>query len=1063
MRIEQLSLSNWLSYPARWQVNGQSIVPCLKFNDEPVYLIYGRNGAGKSSLMDAIIFALFGDYSRAAERQEIKKSDAIRTGERTASVELIFSLGDTRHRVQRMLSGGKSKAAEASYSVWDAVQGIWVQADSGVEPVNSRVESLLGMKQELFCGTVLLEQGKTTHFMNLKPSQQVQHVTELLGLRAYEDYYQKAKELANQCKRQAQGIEIDLKPLADASDEKVIAAEAEVQRWQASLAQLEIDIEQLNQLLKDSRRVQDLRQQLAQALKDMAGFETQIQQAESIRASRRIVDQWERLEPISREVKLAGTSVKTAQQHLTDLEEKFQATHKQHTATEAKLAELRPKHEQAKAKLDEVRTTLDALLLKQREAGNQLRLIQSEVTLDLKEVDLNQLQATRIVQLQALPQLQVDYELYRELLEVAPQLDAIVRDLVEAEKARQEGETTDSSLQAATSTLATRRETLAQLKKQESEAAGRFTTAREYAIQVDRDVAAKEALLGNRQRAHGQAECPVCGTPLEGAVLDRFHQELHDLERQVEQGREEVKRAKQSMGDLEQQHKRLNERATAEDRAVAKEENSLASRRADLVKQQAASTRQKNEALGRWQKLKDRSQQSRPLLLEPTQECCKSLRQHLTARQSVAHQHDQMIGVQAEFNAAVSTLKEMQLQRRYPANTFDQAQLDEATGAVTQLDRNVTRLKQEVRQHETAERQLANEIIGAERDSENTLTQAQYIEQIDLPAARPKLANDESYLADAVIRFDAVVSELDWPAEHLGWLRSIREGDVLALDSLTGWIEHHRITAGKLGALEKAERQIGELRARKAEIEKQSEEYSSEVKDAEPTTVAGRLKECRTTKVKLQEALALAHRAYGAEVTRIERKCELEQRLLKVRQDEVDYRHLENLLAPPSRNSEGGPLLQRITRGVLEEVAARSSKILEDWGQSTEVVIPVDTMAFRVIDRAAGSAERHFQLFSGGEKFLVALAIAISIGEVAGATGHPDCLFIDEGFGLLDADNRARVAQEIVSRLVASGRRKQVVVITHMEDIQSAFTARYHLVNDGTATRLQSENEDDLS
>jgi DNA repair exonuclease SbcCD ATPase subunit len=325
------------------------------------------------------------------------------------------------------------------------------------------------------------------------------------------------------------------------------------------------------------------------------------------------------------------------------------------------------------------------------------------------------------------------------------------------------------------------------------------------------------------------------------------------------------------------------------------------------------------------------------------------------------------------------------------------------------------------------------------------------------------LTNDESYFADAAVRFNTLVSKLGWPVEQVGWLRLTSEGDVQALDYLTGWIDHHRIAASKLEALEKAERQIDELRVRKEEIEKQIDEYSSEVKDAEPTTVDRQLKECRTLKAKQQESLELAQRAYWAEVTRVQRKCELEQRLLEVRQDEVDFRHLENMLAPPSRNSEGGPLLQRITRGVLQEVAARSSKVLEDWGQSTEVVIPADTLAFRVIDRAAGHAERHFQLFSGGEKFLVALAIAISIGEVAGATGHPDCLFIDEGFGLLDADNRARVAQEIVSRLVASGRRKQVVVITHMEDIQSAFTARYHLVNDGTATRLQPENEDDLS
>ena len=80
--------------------------------------------------------------------------------------------------------------------------------------------SLLGMEQALFCGTVMLEQGKTGRFMELKPGEQVNHVINLLGLKIYNLYYEKAKELANQRKSKARDVEDELKLLSDASAEK---------------------------------------------------------------------------------------------------------------------------------------------------------------------------------------------------------------------------------------------------------------------------------------------------------------------------------------------------------------------------------------------------------------------------------------------------------------------------------------------------------------------------------------------------------------------------------------------------------------------------------------------------------------------------------------------------------------------------------------------------------------------------------------------------------------------------------------------------------------------------
>jgi DNA repair exonuclease SbcCD ATPase subunit len=554
----------------------------------------------------------------------------------------------------------------------------------------------------------------------------------------------------------------------------------------------------------------------------------------------------------------------------------------------------------------------------------------------------------------------------------------------------------------------------------------------------------------------------MCGTSLQGDILDRFHQKLHDLEQQVTQGREAVKRVKQLATELARQHKQLSEQIATEDRSIVQTESTIKNGQEEAQRRLAASNQLSDEAHRRWAILQQRARHARSLLTSPTPECLTSARQQQAAIKASVKQRADLQTIQADFDVAVNRLQEMQRQRTYPVGTFTTTQLAGAQQAVLERQSDVAQARQDLIKAQKKERQLSDEIIGLQSTLKSEQTQIQHIEQEELPRARQSLGESEATLNNAKARFGAQISELNWPADQISGLRRAAAGDAHAHDTLKQWAGTHQAMANQLAALEKAERQIDQLRAQQGEIKKQIESYSQEARSIEPTAVEKQIGACQALRSQQQAAFASAQHRRWEETQRLARRLESEQQLRQLERDENNFRRLESLLAPPGRDSDGGPLRQQITRGLLLEVADKASSVLEDWGQSIEVVVPVDVLAFKVIDRATSNAERHFQLYSGGEKFLVALAMAISIGEVASATGHPDCLFIDEGFGLLDAENRARVAQEIVSRLVGSGRRKQVVVITHMEDIQSAFSARYHLINDGTATRLAG-NEDDLS
>ena len=101
-------------------------------------------------------------------------------------------------------------------------------------------------------------------------------------------------------------------------------------------------------------------------------------------------------------------------------------------------------------------------------------------------------------------------------------------------------------------------------------------------------------------------------------------------------------------------------------------------------------------------------------------------------------------------------------------------------------------------------------------------------------------------------------------------------------------------------------------------------------------------------------------------------------------------------------------------------------------------------LEIRVQDNHTNSS-RPFENYSGGEKFCVAVSLALAIGQTANQGRTAQTLIIDEGFGALDEDNRKSLAAEFhtLSRDVLQG--GCVIVVSHQDDVCEAFTNRYRL------------------
>lgn len=154
----------------------------------------------------------------------------------------------------------------------------------------------------------------------------------------------------------------------------------------------------------------------------------------------------------------------------------------------------------------------------------------------------------------------------------------------------------------------------------------------------------------------------------------------------------------------------------------------------------------------------------------------------------------------------------------------------------------------------------------------------------------------------------------------------------------------------------------------------------------------------------------------------------------------TDWKKLNDFLG-----SADGKKFRVIAQGyTLDILLAYSNKHLKELSSRYELArTSPDSLAIKVIDRDMLSESRSVHSLSGGESFLVSLALALALSSLSSNRMNIESLFIDEGFGSLDSDT-LRTAMDALDRLQSQGRK--IGVISHLSEMIERIPARIHII-----------------
>jgi exonuclease SbcC len=263
--------------PLRLEVEGFTSFrepAALDFEGLDLFAITGPTGAGKSSLIDAVVFALYGQVPRVG--REYKQ--LISHGAERLSVRLDFEVGGRRYRAART-----ARLAGNPQTVLERRTGEGFEPLAGrVKEIEEAIQGIVGLDYEAFTRSVVLPQGQFDAFLKGEPKERHKILVALLNLDLYVEMQKIAHRRAAEAKREAEfiGAQLD-SDYRDATEETLRAREEELGAAEAARSAAERALSAVDEALAVARQVAAARREAEAAERDLEAQLTATAKAQS--------------------------------------------------------------------------------------------------------------------------------------------------------------------------------------------------------------------------------------------------------------------------------------------------------------------------------------------------------------------------------------------------------------------------------------------------------------------------------------------------------------------------------------------------------------------------------------------------------------------------------------------------------------------------------------------------------------------------------------------------------------------------------------------------------------
>lgn len=1073
MKILKLTFQNINSLYGKWTIDFED--PAYTTNG--IFVLTGPTGSGKSTVLDAICLSLYGKTPRISSITK-DKNDVMSHNATECFAELIFEANNVKYRTSWTQSFARTgNLRDYEHEIYDETTG--AKLSHSKSDVPKMVAKISGLDYEQFKKTVMLAQGEFASFLKANGSKKAEIFEKVTGTKIYSDISREVHERKGKAKKDVEEVEEKLKGVEILSDEDFKVLEQKKAEYQIDLDKVDEDLERVGayitwrgEIKKNEEKLENIGSQIESLRKEIEDFQPEKERLLLAERAANLDGAFSKLVTEEEARNDTRASLSSENEKLPDLEKSFGEAEKAYGEAEKKKSECDRRRDEERKTLIPVRkldTELAGLQASLKEKDGKILGITQEIEkLQGEEKELAEKISDQERELQKLDSYFTENAADKELGSALVGLEAETKVWNEAKK---DVSVKEKALSDAEEEYqkAVNEESEAQTAKSKEEGAYRNACA-------EREEAEKElaALLDGQSKEHyeerrkslnremqlhtairsleehrGKLEdgkpCPCCGSTThpyaEGNIPspDETEKDLHDVETRlakIEELREKVDNARTKENTANSNHLNARSASGSATQRVAAKKVLLDKAEQELGESKEKQNQAKREIGNRLQPfgvaltdsvsieqliqdLKTRaadwdSNQTKKNDLINSRAALEKERVTITAK--LQGKENERTAVQNERNRDDQTSKEKSAERKlcYGEKSPDEEEKklnDDCEKAESELMRARQTREAASLAFEGCKTLIANLNIELRTREDRVAEQtASFNKQLAEYGFTDRKALEEARL-DPNKRKE--LSERREELEH-------------RFTSLKTLKEYTNKVLNELKEEKKTERSEDELTADKESLTSKREDLNGKY-------------QADSLKLALAEKNRKEYANYQNE--------------LKTKKEAFEEWDELHKLIGSDKGEKYSRFVQSLTLDIvlhyaneqLQKIAGRYC--LVKGSNLTELDIDV-------IDYNQAGEVRTTKNLSGGEQFIVSLALALGISRIASRNIKIDTLFLDEGFGTLD-ENVLDLAISALEVLQQEG--KMIGIITHVKQLQgdeSRIETKIHVKpkGDGSST-----------
>ncbi|MBU2511164.1 SMC family ATPase [bacterium] len=1014
MRPVHLSLSAFGPFPMTEEIHFD------KLGKNPLFLINGATGSGKTSLLDAICFALYGKSTGDEREASQMRCDLAEPGTLT-EVALTFELAGKTYRIHRIPEQLRPKARGEGFTTQPVKAEFYELLDNGEERLivsgkvteaTSEIETLTGLNADQFRQVMVLPQGKFRQLLMAESKDREQIFSKLFQTQHYKKLEDSLKSQANEIRREVEKQRQINQGILDAAD---------LESSEALAAELTV----LSPQWEQTRKAKLTKE------KNFLEASNQLQKARSL------FDRFSQLQ-----------ATRQQQQELTTHKPEFEQKRQQ--LWKAELAgKLSPLHKEM------ARCKNELILLTQKLQQTEKDKLTTRKNLDFAEQKLRDMDSLSL----QLDQLKQDLVKLNSYLERSAKLAKVQQALAEAEKSEKEAEKllrqTDEKLRRVSQEREQSEKELEELQQNQLQ----FTDKKLEFKELSEHLATRAELENNRKKL-AQQQDRLSQAELAGKKLAEAHAKTESMVKNLE--------LKWHQGQAALLAKELKPGqpcpvcGSLEHPSPTKGSDSVPT---ELELEQARIRREQSQeslASARDTYIQIKSEVSGALNIvnasveKMGQLGTRSIEELLEQRKSLENLVDSLVKQQTQIKKLIATIATHKKEETAARKTLEEAQKQatEKKSLLASIEAQVEGAKQELPPEYRETGELDRKIKDKRQDLKKLEKEIETIRKSHQDCMGKWKAADASHqaatesqrtakklLEDAVSNWETALNHSVFETET-AYLSSLLKEEVLRLlkqeidefdlkvNHLKGALDQQEsaLKDQKQPDLELLEEALQKVEAEKSEVEEEWQLLDKRLSQLQATQK--KLKKADSDREKLEKRYALIGTLSDVANGQTGNKVSLQRFVLSVLLDDVLI--------------EASHRLRLMSKGRYQLLRK------EDKAKGNRA----SGLDLEVEDAYSGKV-RPVATLSGGESFMAALSMALGLSDVVQAYAGGiklDTLFIDEGFGSLDPEALELAIRTLVD-LQSSGR--MIGIISHVSDLREQLTTRLDVISGRKGSQIR--------